>query len=223
MWECPQFFEVDGHHVMMTSVMDAGSLTHSIYALGEWVDGQFSAKAWGQLSFGTSYYAPSFFRDAKGQPSVLFWMRNIGGTGDGWIGAHSLPFRLQVTNGALVARPSEALVGYRGDLSPTGQVDGLAADVLWSSAGTLTIRSGGVEVASVVVKDSTLTLSCDGESWSMPQGASDIRVILDGPVLEVISETGLIGCPVTPAGSNLEFSIDGGQVSVWPLRHPATH
>jgi beta-fructofuranosidase len=77
MWECPQFFELDGHHLMVTSVMDRGVLQNSIYAVGELREGRFAPRTWGQLSYGESYYAPSFFRDKNGQPSVMFWMREV--------------------------------------------------------------------------------------------------------------------------------------------------
>ena len=221
MWECPQFFELDGRHVMVTSVMDHGVLHHSIYAVGELIEGRFTPHRWGQISYGDSYYAPSFFRDDQGRPSLIFWMREVSDLEEGWIGAHSVPYTLSLDQDVLVATPSEALVRYRGGVSPNGLVEGLAADVVWTPGNTLTIGSGGKELVSLVVDESTLTLQQGSRVWSMPYVASELRIIVDGPVLEVVSPSGLISCAVTPEGADLEFLVDGGAITVWTLERPA--
>lgn len=221
MWECPQFFEIDGHHVMVTSVMDQGVLHHSIYAVGELLEGRFTPRRWGQISYGDSYYAPSFFRDDQGRPSLIFWMREVSDLGEGWIGAHSLPYTLSLHGDALVASPSEALIHYRGDFSPGGLVEGPAADVVWNPGHTLTIVSGGKKLVSLLVEPAALTLLQGSRSWSMPFSDSEVRIIVDGPVLEVVSHSGVISCAIAPESADLEFRIDGGDITVWALERPA--
>lgn len=221
MWECPQFFELDGHHVMVTSVMDQGVLHHSIYAVGELLEGRFTPRRWGQISYGDSYYAPSFFRDDQGRPSLIFWMREVSDLEEGWIGAHSLPYTLSLQGDVLVATPSEALVRYRGDVSPSGLVEGLAADVVWNPGDTLTIVSGGKKLVSLLIEPAALTLLQGSRSWSMPFSDSEVRIIVDGPVLEVVSPSGVISCAISPEGPDLEFLIDGGDITVWTLGPPA--
>ncbi|WP_201788494.1 glycoside hydrolase family 32 protein [Rathayibacter sp. VKM Ac-2630] len=63
LWECPQVVEVDGRHVLISSVWDDDVLHYAAYGIGDYADGRFEARDWGRLSFGDSYYAPSFFRD----------------------------------------------------------------------------------------------------------------------------------------------------------------
>src|SRR5699024_9833162 len=63
LWECPQIFEVDGRWVMVSSVWDDDVLYYAGYAVGDYADGHFTAQSWGRLTYGPSYYAPSFFRD----------------------------------------------------------------------------------------------------------------------------------------------------------------
>ena len=221
MWECPQFFELDGHHLMVTSVMDSGVLHHSIYAVGELRDGRFTPRRWGQLSYGESYYAPSFFRDKTGQPSLMFWMREVSDLDEGWIGAHSVPYTLSLHDDVLRATPSNALATYRGGISPSGVVQGLAADVVWNPGNSLWIRSGGEDVAQIIVEHQFLVLASAGKRWEMPYNPAPIRIIVDGPVVEVVSPEGVLGCPISPQGDTLEFSSDGGDATVWPLELPS--
>jgi beta-fructofuranosidase len=148
-------------------------------------------------------------------------MREVSDLEEGWIGAHSVPYTLSLDQDVLVATPSEALVRYRGGVSPNGLVEGLAADVVWTPGNTLTIGSGGKELVSLVVDESTLTLQQGSRVWSMPYVASELRIIVDGPVLEVVSPSGLISCAVTPEGADLEFLVDGGAITVWTLERPA--
>lgn len=218
MWECPQFFPIGDEHALVTSVMDRGRLLHTIYALGEMHEGAFHPRAWGQLSYGSSYYAPSFYRDEQGRPCLLFWMREVKDLDQGWIGAHSVPYTLQLESGGLTVRPGEALLAYRGEKAETQAIEGLAADVEWAPGSRLEIRSGGQLAAAIGIAGDTLTLQRGSEEWSMPWSGSGIRVIADGPVLEVVSAAGVIGCPIDPAGDSLEFSCDAGELSVWPLR-----
>jgi hypothetical protein len=43
-----------------------------------------------------------------------------------------------------------------------------------------------------------------------------VRLIVDGPTLEVSTRWGVLGAPIAPAGSGLEVSADG-RVGMWPL------
>ena len=57
--------------------------------------------------------------------------------------------------------------------------------------------------------DGELTVRVGGEAWSMPAGG-DIRVVLDGPVLEVSSSAGVLGAAILPAGDHFVVeSADG--------------
>ena len=50
-----------------------------------------------------SFFAPSLFTDADGEPCVVFWMRGIADTDGAWTGAHSVPYRVRIAGDTVVA------------------------------------------------------------------------------------------------------------------------
>ena len=131
LWECPQIIEVDGRHVMVSSIWDDDVLLHVGYAIGTYADGRFTAETWGRLTYGPSYYAPSFFRDADGRPCLTFWMRGVHDLDAGWASAHSLPHVLSLDGDALVATPHPDVERYRSEAA-----GGTALDVVWTPGDT---------------------------------------------------------------------------------------
>jgi beta-fructofuranosidase len=109
MWECPQFFPVADRWAMVASVWTPGTLHHTGYALGTLVDGRFTADTWGRLSWG-SYYAPSYFLDREGRPSLVFWIRDVGDPDEGWQSCLSVPHLVDVRDDRLVLAPHPHLL-----------------------------------------------------------------------------------------------------------------
>src|SRR3712207_5423471 len=107
--------QVGGRHVLITSVWEDDVLHHAGYAVGRYDEGRFTAESWGRLTYGPSYYAPSFFRDADGRPCLTFWMRGVADPAAGWASAHSVPHVLSLDGDTLVAVPHPDLERYRGD------------------------------------------------------------------------------------------------------------
>lgn len=217
LWECPQIFELDGRAVMVSSVWDADVLHYAGYAVGSYQDGVFTADSWGRLTFGDSYYAPSLFTDADGRACLLFWMRGIGDPVEGWEGAHSVPHVLSLDGDRLVATPHPDVTAHHGPAATDQVVAGLAADITWNSDGdgTLTVVSGGeVTVALTRTGD---TLQVVGASMGEVAVSGPVRVLVDGPVLEVSSAGGLFGTATTPAGTDLEITTTTGSIDVHPL------
>ncbi len=211
LWECPQIIEVGGRHVMVSSVWDDDVLHYAGYAIGRYAGGVFTAESWGRLTYGPSYYAPSFFRDAQGRPCLSFWMRGIADVEAGWASAHSVPHVLTIDGDALVATPHPDLEGYRGRVVDDARLPGLAGDLRWSPADRdeLRISSGDELAATLRVADGELVLKVGGDEWSMP-ASGDTRVLLDGPVLEVSLPTGVLGAAIAPAGDRfIATSVEG--------------
>lgn len=202
LWECPQIIDIDGRSVMVSSVWDDDVLHYAGYAVGTYADGTFTATHWGRLTYGASYYAPSFYRDAEGRPCLSFWMRGIADESAGWASAHSVPYLLTLDGDTLVASPHPDLDNYRTG-TPTGHITGLAADVRWTpdDAG-LSIESGGQTVVALVLENDQVKIAVDDREWWLPY-SGDVRLILDGPVLEVASAGGLFGSPIDPQGTSL--------------------
>ncbi|HLL63369.1 MAG TPA: glycoside hydrolase family 32 protein [Propionibacteriaceae bacterium] len=222
LWECPQLFELDGRHVLVTSVWFDNVLHYAAYAVGRYADGVFAADTWGQLSYGPSYYAPSLFRDEAGRPSLTFWLRGVEDGAAGWTGAHSVPHTLTLDGDRLVATPHARLAGYRSDQVPSGHVDGLAADATWSpeSGSVLHCHSGGVELFQLRLGPTGLVLDQGQESWAMPYDGGPVRLVVDGPVVEVSARLGLLALPLEPLGPDLDLTAESGALTVWPLDAP---
>lgn len=217
LWECPQVAEVDGGHVMVSSVWDDDVLHYAGYALGSYATGHFDAKVWGRLTHGPSYYAPSFFRDAGGRPCLLFWMRGVEDVDAGWASAHSVPHVLAVRGDRLVATPHPDLERYRGAPVADGDVDGLAADLVWSpgEGAALSVSSGGRATLELRLVEGVLEARVGEETWTVPHGGGEVRIILDAQVIEICCEGGLLGLVSAPTGEGLH--IDGADVVVHPL------
>jgi beta-fructofuranosidase len=220
LWECPQIFDVDGHWAMVSSVWDDDVLHYAGYALGgpeTYAAGRFSPTDWGQLSFGGSYYAPSLFRDKDGQPCLMFWMRGVVDAEAGWASCLSLPHVLSVREGRLVASPHPELDLQRQAPLEAGE-QAAAFDLTWhptSPADELLLEGPSGKTARLAVQGRTVTLERPGlDAWWMPWSDERLRVIVDGPVVEVSSDRGILGGPVEPTTTWRSANTD---VEAWIL------
>lgn len=212
LWECPQIIEVDGRHVMVSSVWDDDVLYYAGYAVGSYADGKFTAESWGQLTYGPSYYAPSFFRDSEGRPCLTFWMRGVHDLEAGWAGAHSLPHVLTLEGDTLVATPHPDVEKYR----RTGS-EGTALDIAWNpgEVGELEIENGSGVILKLAKADGQLTVTSDGEQWHMP-AADPIRVVVDAQAVEISSARAVGGVGVSGDGSPYRVAANPA-VASWTL------
>ena len=215
LWECPQVFTFDDRAVMVSSIWDADELHYAAYATGVFRDGRFDAQRWERLTWGPSLYAPSLFADTEGAPALTFWLRGIGG--DGWAGAHSIPYRLEATEDRLIARPHPDVAAHRTQRFDDGRLSGLAADIEWAAVdGPLRVESGGKALLELTRRGRELEVSAGEETVQIPVDGS-VRIILDGPILEVCSDAGIFACALSPAGDDLAVIVEADTCSVYGL------
>jgi beta-fructofuranosidase len=142
-------------------------------------------------------------------------MRGVDDLEAGWAGAHSVPYVLSLSGDVLVATPHPDLDAYRGPASSDGQVAGAAADIQWAGTGVLEGSRGGSALFSIDGSGETLVLTVGGERWKIPRAASEVRVIVDANVLEVVTDRGVIGVAVhAPTGA---IVVAGSGAEVYPL------
>lgn len=126
MFECPDFYSIEGKDVLMFSPMEAGERT-SVYIVGEldYKTGVFLPEVSGEIDWGFDFYAPQSFLDPKGRRilvawangwSWMTWWKDWGPSyQEGWCGFFNLPRQVRLmSNHTLQFVPVEELKQLRG-------------------------------------------------------------------------------------------------------------
>ena len=102
MFECPDFFEINGKYVLVVSPMGAGERS-SVYMVGDfdYKTGRFFYTVTGEVDWGYQYYAPASFVAPDGRRIMVAWAncwdwmpfwKDWGPTHrDGWCGFFNIP------------------------------------------------------------------------------------------------------------------------------------
>jgi beta-fructofuranosidase len=225
-WECPQLFPLGDRWVLLVSVWD-GVPQHVAYAVGTWADGRFTADSWRRLTWGDACYAPTVFTDRDGQRGLVHWLRGVDDLAAGWAGALSVPHRLALEGDDLRVQPHPAVDALRRAVAdPAGLPDG-PTDLGWRVSPDAPLRlhrgDGRVVVELELVGD-VLRVRVPGDEAERALPCTDavVRVLADGPVLEVFTGAAVLAARL-PAGPGALRPLDehGGAVTCWSLAAPA--
>lgn len=212
-WECPDFFEVDGHHVLVVSMWDHQALSVS-YFVGQYSDSKFVPEQEGIVDPGVSFYAPQSFTDDIGRRIMFGWLRESRSVESqidaGWSGVMSLPRVVSVlADGTLGTAPASEVEKLRGahihfsghQLSddqnlPLGQISGHAMEMAISLApdvsGSVTLEvlksCDGGEKTRIAYNADTQTLVIDTSESSLNQD-------INGDVFS-LQDAGITGRPI---------------------------
>ncbi len=158
MWECPDFFPLDGKHVLLYS-------TERIvyWVVGSYSDHRFHEEKRGVLDYG-SYYAPKSMLDAHGNRILWGWTPETRSVDEqkaaGWSGSMTLPRKLSIAaDGTLRIEPIAAVAQLQG--KPRAVTSGK------SNAGaqhTLQNLSGLVQLRTAAAAPFTVSLRPQGET-----------------------------------------------------------
>lgn len=126
MWECPDFFALDGRHVFLTSpqFMQARGLefhcgNNTLYLVGEYDRKQkvFHRGEGRSIDYGLDFYAPQTLEAKDGRRIMIGWMQNwdnhMPQPGFQWSGMMTLPRELRLKDGRLIQNPVRELEQYR--------------------------------------------------------------------------------------------------------------
>lgn len=127
MWECPDFFELDGYHVIVTSpqeMMARGLEFHNgnstMYILGfyEKDSHEFTRMLAKSLDYGLDFYAPQTTMAPDGRRLLIAWMQSWESAhsqpnGIKWFGMMTIPRELSIRNGRLIQIPIRELENCR--------------------------------------------------------------------------------------------------------------
>lgn len=129
MWECPDFFSLDGKQVLLTSpqdMMPQGFEYHNgngtLCLIGSYDEAAdiFAEEGNQSIDYGIDFYAPQTVLAPDGRRIMIGWMQNWDTCNlhaperQSWFGQMSLPRELSVQNGRLFQRPVRELEAMRG-------------------------------------------------------------------------------------------------------------
>lgn len=127
MWECPDFFELDGTWALLTSPQDMlpkgfeyhnGNGTLCLTGDFDRETGVFTEKTNQSIDYGIDFYAPQTVLTPDGRRVMIGWMQNwdtcnLRALEEPWAGQMSLPRELSVKNGRLYQKPVRELEKMR--------------------------------------------------------------------------------------------------------------
>ena len=123
MWECPDFFELDGNWVLLTSPQDMlpegfeyhnGNGTLCLIGDYDGEAGSFTERHNQAIDYGIDFYAPQTVVTPDGRRVMIAWMQNwdtsrLHPEETPWFGQMTLPRELSVKNGRLYQKPIREL------------------------------------------------------------------------------------------------------------------
>jgi beta-fructofuranosidase len=210
LWECPSLMIVDGRAVLVLSVGGPGDQHAMVGALVEEHGDRLAVGPWQRLTFGPSLYAASAFTDADGRWGLISWLRGVGDADAGWMGAHSLPYRVFVDGGRVALRPHPVVEGRRAAAVAPGVLPPVA-DLEWAPRPGEALESAGLFRAEA--REDAVVVS----GHELPWAGEPLRLVLDGPVLEVFGDHGVLAVPVRATGSERPLAGNPDRVTVYRL------
>ena len=126
MWECPDFFPLDGKHVLFVSPQDMlpedfeyHNGNGTVCLTGRMDSDRFIEEHNQAIDYGIDFYAPQTILTPDGRRVMIGWMQNwdtcktTGYEERPWFGQMSLPRELFLRNGRLYQQPVRELAQYR--------------------------------------------------------------------------------------------------------------
>lgn len=170
MWECPDYFTLDGKQVILVSPQDmlAQDLEFhngngTMYLLGEYRKeaALFRREKVAAIDYGLDFYAPQTLETQDGRRVMIGWMQSwdnhITPAEFAWSGIMSIPRELQIRNQRLIQNPVRELENYyHNPVSHQGVVIGEGED----GPGT------GTELAGIKGRQIDMTMDIDGQEDS---------------------------------------------------------
>jgi beta-fructofuranosidase len=197
MWECPDFFALDGGHVLIYSTLgkvfwQSGELDTAAM--------KFRVSKTGELDLG-AFYAPKTQLDAQGRRILWGWIKEQRSEdamhAAGWSGMMSLPRVLNLdASGALRVTTLPGLDKLRAGALPVEasgrcKLPGASGELLCvgvpASSLELTMSEGTKELLRVRYSPEKHTMIADGKEIPLEPGdAPVLHAFVDGSVIEVI-------------------------------------
>ncbi|MDR3593390.1 glycoside hydrolase family 32 protein [Clostridium sp.] len=125
MWECPDFFKLDGSDIMIISPQEVkakGLKFHNghntAYLIGKYdkENYKFNRESYEPIDFGLDFYAPQTLETEDGRRIMIGWMQswenNIVPSFFKWCGMMTIPRELTMKDGHLIQNPIREIENY---------------------------------------------------------------------------------------------------------------
>lgn len=125
MWECPDFFNIDGHDIMIISPQEVKAEKlrfhnghNAAYLIGKYdkENYKFNRESYEPIDFGLDFYAPQTLETEDGRRIMIGWMQswenNIVPSSFKWCGMMTIPRELTMKNGHLIQNPIREIENY---------------------------------------------------------------------------------------------------------------
>ncbi len=210
MGECPSYFKVNGKDVLVVSgchVHDRGNdfknTNSSVFIVGDlnFEKGEMKVDFIKEIDKGDAFYAPQFIRGIK-EPVIIGWFEMwdkpypTKDMGHGWVGAFTIPRKLEYVNGDIFQIPVESLNAYYYEPA-SGEVP-KCADISFefSGEGTVTVEGDNGDV--ILGNDGGVYLDTRRANNSFGSirrtdgnyGSCNVRFLLDVSGIEIFVDGG---------------------------------
>lgn len=222
MWECPDFFELNGRFVLLFSpqgVEPEGDKYKNLYQTG-YIVGKFDystntfkpLQEFQELDHGHDFYATQTLLDKSGRRIVIAWMdmweKNYPEQDDGFNGQMTIPRELSLTrSGRIIQKPVREIKRVQGKTIHSRKADGGASVLLKNNAAEVSI------IASNSQKDFEVFIESQNSSTtvSIMFDSRNGKVSLDRG-----GEDGLRRTDWKPKGSlRMKIYIDASSIEVF--------
>ena len=189
MWECPDYFEINGQKVLVISpqgIEPEGEFYHNLhengYFIGKGEDGKlvYSRDRFQELDRGHDFYAAQTFLAPDGRRIMLAWMdmweQEFPEKADGWAGMLTFPREVTLKDGRLIVKPVRELA-YLRSAKLTSQTAKKAAYEFDNRCLELDVAAKNDLVLVIKYGDSTLKLSYENGVFELEKTGFEKRTI----------------------------------------------
>lgn len=228
MWECPDYFTVDGSGVLIFSPM--GILTHkgraenhAVCTLAEFQEESCAMKLSEQyqlLDYGLDLYAPQSTQDAEGRRVVVAWMRMPVPVDGIWSGMFCIPRVVEAKDGHIYFRPHPNVKSlYTRRIKSPAEADAAGYRVSVDLEDGDRLNIGGYEIyreGKRICTDRTAVFEAQEDShltFSTPEVREGFHldIYVDTNLIEVYVNDGEYVVSNVVYGLGDEISADGGK------------
>lgn len=198
MWECPDYFRVDGSDVLVFSPMGTKYGNQAVCTLVDFDEKTCSMNIGSDfqfLDYGLDLYAPQSTTDRDGRRVVIAWLRMPEPADDNTIGMFSMPRVCEVKEGHIFFRPHPSVKARfsRKISAPEGifMVKSRLSDGASLNIGGYVVRNENNRIItdrSAVIRNHTEI--CNIFETPALDGAAEIEAYIDGNMIEVFVNNG---------------------------------